>query len=198
MWSSRKSSVKRHIQNAHRGNSNLVSFIDYLIGRRSGFYFPAPRPTYEKKSGTATTTVTVMDTVKGEVWKAIATKAANKVLNPSSSVAVNQQQYLSNFQGYDSYNYPSQLYSEPLHIIPKPEDIFGFEIYVCKKCASIEPIVVSFSDDKEGGSKMSWAPANPATGIVYITENSPDCISGHVRLVSYPTQPMTILTFYLG
>jgi hypothetical protein len=41
-------------------------------------------------------------------------------------------------------------------------------------------------------------PANPATGIVYITENSPDYISGHVRLVSYPTQPMTILTFYLG
>ncbi len=41
-------------------------------------------------------------------------------------------------------------------------------------------------------------PADPATGILYITENSPDYISGHVRLVSYPTQPMTILTFYLG
>jgi hypothetical protein len=45
MLSSRKSSVKRHIQNIHRGNSNLVSFIDYLAGRKSGFYFPAPRPT---------------------------------------------------------------------------------------------------------------------------------------------------------
>jgi hypothetical protein len=44
-----------------------------------------------------------------------------------------------------------------LHIIPRPEDIFGFEIYVCKKCSSIEPIIVSFNDGHEGGSKMGWA-----------------------------------------
>ena len=48
MWSSRKSSVKRHIQNVHGGNSNLVSFIDYMAGREWGFYFPGPRPTYGK------------------------------------------------------------------------------------------------------------------------------------------------------
>jgi hypothetical protein len=44
-----------------------------------------------------------------------------------------------------------------LHIIPRPEDVFGFEIYVCKKCSSTEPIILSFNDGKEGGSKMSWA-----------------------------------------
>jgi hypothetical protein len=44
-----------------------------------------------------------------------------------------------------------------LHIIPRPEDIFGFEMYVCKKCSSIEPIIVSFNDGQEGGSKMGWA-----------------------------------------
>jgi hypothetical protein len=44
-----------------------------------------------------------------------------------------------------------------LHIIPRPEEVFGFNIYVCKKCSSIEPIIVSFSDGQEGGSKMGWA-----------------------------------------
>jgi hypothetical protein len=48
--SSRKSSVKRHIQNIHSGNAHYVSFVDYLAGRRSGFSFPALPPTYQKKN----------------------------------------------------------------------------------------------------------------------------------------------------
>jgi hypothetical protein len=38
MWSSRKSSVKHHITNLHNGNTSLVAFIDYVIGRQSGIY----------------------------------------------------------------------------------------------------------------------------------------------------------------
>jgi hypothetical protein len=49
MYSSRKSSVKRHIQNIHSGNANLVSFVDYLAGRKSGIYWPVLPPTYQKK-----------------------------------------------------------------------------------------------------------------------------------------------------
>jgi hypothetical protein len=68
------------------------------------------------------------------------------------------QNHQFNFQRFGSngapYLYPSQFLS---HIIPRPEDVFGFEIYVCKNCSSIEPIIVSFSVDQEGGSKMSWA-----------------------------------------
>jgi hypothetical protein len=37
MYSSRKYSVKRHIL-------NIVSFIDYIAGRRQGIYFPNPIP----------------------------------------------------------------------------------------------------------------------------------------------------------
>jgi hypothetical protein len=40
-----------------------------MAGRKSGFYFPSPRPTYGKNSSTATTTVTVMYTFKDEFWK---------------------------------------------------------------------------------------------------------------------------------
>src|SRR5437867_2210095 len=165
MWSSRKSSVKRHIQNVHRGNSNLVSFIDYLVGRKSGLYFPNPRPTYEKKSGIGTTTVTVFDTFKNEFWKSVASQAANKVLSPSSSsaaVQINQQQYLSNFQGFGSngapYFNPNQFHSEPSTVISKPEEIFGFEIYACKNCSSLVPVIVSFNDGENGGSKIISSP----------------------------------------
>jgi hypothetical protein len=50
MYSSRKSSVKRHIQNIHGGNANFVSFIDYLAGRKLGLYLPSLPPTYERKN----------------------------------------------------------------------------------------------------------------------------------------------------
>jgi hypothetical protein len=93
-----------------------------------------------------------MDTFKDELLKGFASKAVNKAL--SSSPIQNHQ---FNFRSNEApYFYPSQFF-EPLHIIPRPEDIFGFEVYVCKKCSSIEPIIVSFSDGQEGGSKMSWA-----------------------------------------
>jgi hypothetical protein len=49
MYSSRKSSVKRHIQNIHSGNAHYVSFVDYLAGRKSGIYWPIVPPTYQKK-----------------------------------------------------------------------------------------------------------------------------------------------------
>jgi hypothetical protein len=95
-----------------------------------------------------------MDTFKDELLKGFASKAVNKAL---SSSPMQNHQFL-NFQGFGSngapYLYPSQFLS---HIIPRPEDVFGFEIYVCKNCSSIEPIIVSFSVDQEGGSKMSWA-----------------------------------------
>jgi hypothetical protein len=152
MYSSRRWSVERHILNLHNGNSNVVPFVDYLVGRQSGFYLPKFRPILVKKN--ATKTVTVMDTFKDELLKGFASKAVNKAL--SSSPIQNHQ---FDFQRFGTngapYFYPNQF--EPLHIIPRPEDVFGFEIFVCKNCSSIEPIIISFNDGQEGGSKMSWA-----------------------------------------
>jgi hypothetical protein len=152
MYSSRRWSVERHILNLHNGSGNVVPFVDYLVGRQSGVYLPKFRPTFVKKN--ATKTVTVMDTFKNEFLKTFASKAVNKAL--SSSQVQNHQ---FDFQRFGSnwvpYFYPSQF--EPFQIIPRPEDVFGFEISVCKKCSSIEPIIVSFNDGQEGGSKMSWA-----------------------------------------
>jgi hypothetical protein len=152
MYSSRRWSVERHILNLHDGIGSVVPFVDYLIGRKSGFYLPKIRPTFVMKN--ATKTVTVMDAFKNEFLKGFASKAVNKAL---SSSQMQSQQF--DFQRFGNnrapYLYPSQF--EPSHIIPRPEDVFGFEIYVCKKCSSIEPIIVSFNDGQEGGSKMGWA-----------------------------------------
>jgi hypothetical protein len=159
MYSSRRWSVERHILNLHDGIGNVVPFVDYLVGRRSGFYLPKFRPILVKKN--ATKTVTVMDTLKDELLKGFVSKAVNKAL--SSSPIQNHQ---FDFQGFGSnrapYLYPSQFLS---HIIPRPEDIFGFEIYLCKLCSFIEPVIVSFSDDQEGGSKMSWGTCSSSSDL---------------------------------
>jgi hypothetical protein len=154
MYSSRRWSVERHILNLHDGIGNVVPFVDYLVGRKSGVYLPKFRPTFVRKN--ATKTVTLMDTFKNEFLKTFASNAVNKAL---SSPPIQNHQF--DFQGFGSngapYIHPSQVRFEPSHIIPRPEDIFGFEIYVCKKCSSIEPIIISFNDGQEGGSKMGWA-----------------------------------------
>jgi hypothetical protein len=71
MYSSRKSSVKRHIQNIHSGNANFVSFVDYLAGRKSGFYWPSLPPTYEKKNNQTNNkkSTNYMNIMSEEVWR---------------------------------------------------------------------------------------------------------------------------------
>jgi hypothetical protein len=67
----RKSSVKRHIQNIHGGNANLVSFVDYLAGRRLGVYLPVFPPTYQKKSNDTNNkkSTDYMSIMSEEVWR---------------------------------------------------------------------------------------------------------------------------------
>jgi hypothetical protein len=152
MYSSRRWSVERHILNLHDGIGNVVPFVDYLVGRKSGFYLPKFRPTFVRKNSTKTVTVT--DIFKDELLKGFASKAVNKAL---SSSPMQNHQFL-NLQRFGSnvapYLDPSQFLS---HIIPRPEDIFGFEIYTCKKCSNIQAVIVSFNDGKEGGSRINWS-----------------------------------------
>jgi hypothetical protein len=51
MNSSRKSSVLRHINNSHSGNTSfLVTYSDYLAGVKEGFYIPeVDRLTFKKE-----------------------------------------------------------------------------------------------------------------------------------------------------
>jgi hypothetical protein len=49
MYSSRRYSVRRHIQNLHSTGAFLVSFVDSLVGRQAGYYPISFPPTYETK-----------------------------------------------------------------------------------------------------------------------------------------------------
>jgi hypothetical protein len=69
MYSSRKSSVKRHIQNIHGVNAHYVSFVDYLSGRKSGIYWPVLPPTYQKKNNETNKKIDYMNIMSEEVWR---------------------------------------------------------------------------------------------------------------------------------
>jgi hypothetical protein len=69
MYSSRKSSVKRHIQNIHSGNALYVSFVDYLAGRKSGIYWPDLPPTYQRKNDNSKNNLGSFDIMKEELLR---------------------------------------------------------------------------------------------------------------------------------
>ena len=74
MYSSRKYSVKRHIANLHNGLAPIVSFVDYLAGRRqTTYYFPNPIPSYLAKQQFQTQTATTprpTEIIKEELFRA--------------------------------------------------------------------------------------------------------------------------------
>jgi hypothetical protein len=71
MYSSRKSSVKRHIQNIHSRNALYVSFVDYLAGRKSGLYWPNLPPIYQKKNNETNNAkrIDYMNVMTEEFWR---------------------------------------------------------------------------------------------------------------------------------
>ncbi len=46
MYSSRRYSVQRHIDNLHGGDGTAVPFVEYLAGRTSGKYLPGVQPVF--------------------------------------------------------------------------------------------------------------------------------------------------------
>ena len=51
MWP-RKYSVRRHINNKHQGYSRVIPYLEYFVGRQSGFYPPSAPPLYGSKKRT--------------------------------------------------------------------------------------------------------------------------------------------------
>ena len=70
MYSSRKYSVMRHIENLHNGIGNIVSFIDYIAGRQSGIHFPNPIPNYLiKENQVATPKTRLLNVMNDELFR---------------------------------------------------------------------------------------------------------------------------------
>jgi hypothetical protein len=77
MWSSRKYSVKRHIQSKHNGYGTIVSFIDYIVGRKTGFY-PTSSPPFFTKKENKDENKSLLDIVSEEYWKEFSRQAVRK------------------------------------------------------------------------------------------------------------------------
>ena|SRR5215831_18973250 len=124
MHSSRKCNVKRHIQNFHSGSGAIVSFIDYLVGRSSGFYPPSTPPTYVKKDASET----VLDIVRKEFPKVVLKEAVShqfdkRFWHQQSGAQLQYQQFL----------YQSQYLASYIQ-----EHIFGFRARICDRCMVTE------------------------------------------------------------
>jgi hypothetical protein len=74
MYSSRLSSVKRHIQYIHSGNANFVSFVDYLVGRNMSLYWTMLPPTYQNKNDVKR--IDYGNIMKEEFWRQCVRKGA--------------------------------------------------------------------------------------------------------------------------
>lgn len=76
MYSSRRYSVQRHINNKHGRIGSAIPFVEYVVGRRSGKYSPGPVPTYAPKEKS------LLDRAKEEATRVYTTRVAEKSLPP--------------------------------------------------------------------------------------------------------------------
>ena len=142
MWSGRKDSVKRHITSQHDGISSIVSFIDYLVGRRSGQYPSAP-PTYQGK----TMTNSFMD----EVYRASAKELVRLTFNPHNLMNQSNNNNTVDRQRRPYYSFWTEI-----------DNIFGLGAYICTSCLAIKPFKVCCLENGKGLKKEFLTGCNPA------------------------------------
>jgi hypothetical protein len=131
MYSSRKESIKRHIKNLHSGNAIVVSYTDYLVGRKSGIYASYSNPIYISKNEPS-----LLDKITEEYCKEIAKECARQIFHP----ALLKQQSLEPSHN----NHGVSILNQPYDFWSNRNDIFGLEIKICNKCLAIAPVKVLF------------------------------------------------------
>jgi hypothetical protein len=143
MYSSRKDSVKRHVDKFHGGTGVIVSFIDYLVGRFSGVYVPGIRPTYLKKK--AGTKIDYLDVFEREFVRVLAERTVNNYFNsPSSS----QQRYQSGGNNIDRQTVVNtRTTGSGAYYYDRPKEVFGYRAVICDKCLCRDALEVYFSDN---------------------------------------------------
>ena len=106
----------------------IVSFIDYLVGRFSGVYAPAIRPTYIKKSARS---IDYLDTYKREVVRVLAERTVNNYFN-----SLSKQQIGAATTTRGGYYYGRA-----------DDEIFGFRAVICERCLCMDALQVYFTND---------------------------------------------------
>lgn len=135
----------------------LIPYTDYLVGRLSGQYAKAAAPpTYTKfmtsteKLGTETKHQTIATTLFDNLAEGFCQEFGTQLAR-------------KNFD----FNKPPYPYMNPLSqsnqsFYRNPEEIFGLELYVCKKCLCVKPQQICFSkDSKDMGLTRIFLPCPP-------------------------------------
>jgi hypothetical protein len=78
MYSSRRSSVERHVKNLHKGQRIAIPFIEYLVARRNGLYPPGQRPAYG-----ASTKASLQEKMEEEAENVFVRRVAEESFPPS-------------------------------------------------------------------------------------------------------------------
>jgi hypothetical protein len=78
MYSSRRYSVKRHIKNIHGGNCFVISFADYLIGRKDGIYLSGIPPMYIAREEDKTNKINYTNILNEELFRCTIRKCFEK------------------------------------------------------------------------------------------------------------------------
>jgi hypothetical protein len=136
MYSSRKESVRRHInnENIHMGNGTIISYSDSLIARQAGLYVsnPAVPGIYNgQKSPLPNSPKKMVEMFEKGFMQKMAEKMAEKTVNTTTLEPRTQPSYNNNIVSTENWlNY----------FFRNIENLFGIEGYICPSCLMIQPV----------------------------------------------------------
>jgi hypothetical protein len=157
----RKSSALRHIKNLHEGRCPLVRYIDYIVGRQSGFYPPPLTPPRLLRNRTkmkfnhSNNHLTVADSSKMDFSltkgmgfnngsQSIADRSfarATNMVDPIAETTNLVLEYVERLSAYNRVNQPYNPLLPSMNFNSLPTDIsvakpLGLRAYVCNLCLS--------------------------------------------------------------
>jgi hypothetical protein len=149
MWSGRKESVRRHIDNPniHMGNGIAISFSDSLLKRLTGATFPNPLTSASHNRRNSNLFPNTPEKMFAMFEKAYSQKIADKIADKIVNFDITYQTQ----PAYYNYNVPNLNYANDFYTSIK--DLYGLEMHVCPECLMIEP------------AKISYAKGEPSAGI---------------------------------
>jgi hypothetical protein len=180
MYSSRKESVRRHInnENIHMGNGTIISYSDSLIARQAGLYVsnPAVPGMYNgQKSPLPNSPKKMVEMFEKAFMQKMAEKMAEKTVNTTTLEPRSQPSYNNN-NIVSTENWLNYFFRNI-------ENLFGIEGYICPSCLMIQPVKLSYSEAENSGgySTRLSLPCSPLREYVsepaisqyrsYITQN---------------------------
>ena len=157
MTSSRKESVKRHINNPriHNGNALTIPYTDYLAGLQNGAY--PPTTAYLYRTRRKILQISNPDKqYEEDFFDKIGRKVEEKLVDRIAESMV-QPQPPSYHQTYSPAAYANSMSKIPSYITPSfpVENIFGISGYICESCLVIKPKIILFTSSVDGRSGAS-------------------------------------------